>query len=214
MGTLFWQWNDCWPVVSWSAVDYFGRKKALAYHLKRLFANLFIAAEEAEAGLTVSVITDSLKEFNADVVIDYFDISGQKKGLPVVLYNQTIKPGVNNGFLIPGTISKKTNGNLIYRVGIWSGKKQLASFCYVPGIPRDLQLEKPVFKIRQINYREIELSASKFAYGVYISTPADINADDNYFHLLPGEKKRIKFSGITSGAEIRSLKIRSLADTY
>jgi beta-mannosidase len=27
MGSLLWQYNDCWPVCSWSIVDYYGRKK-------------------------------------------------------------------------------------------------------------------------------------------------------------------------------------------
>jgi beta-mannosidase len=214
MGTLFWQWNDCWPVVSWSAVDYYGRKKALAYQLKRLFASLFIAAEKNERGLNVSIISDSLKAFKADIVIDYYDISGQKKGLPLVLYNQLIRPGVNNIFFIPDSYSKNLNNNLICRIGAWKGKKQLASLCYLPGSPKDLKLEKPVITIRQINNKEIELSVNKFAYGVYIETPFSINTDDNYFHLLPGEKKRIRFSGIITGAAIQSLKIRSLADTY
>ncbi|MDZ7725276.1 MAG: hypothetical protein U5R06_21280 [candidate division KSB1 bacterium] len=30
MGTLYWQLNDCWPVTSWSSVDYYGNWKVLA----------------------------------------------------------------------------------------------------------------------------------------------------------------------------------------
>lgn len=38
MGSLFWQLNDNWPVVSWSAVDYFGRYKMLHYMARRFYA--------------------------------------------------------------------------------------------------------------------------------------------------------------------------------
>jgi len=31
MGMISWQLNDCWPVVSWAGIDYFGRWKAQMY---------------------------------------------------------------------------------------------------------------------------------------------------------------------------------------
>lgn len=37
MGSLFWQFNDCWPVCSWSVVDYYGRKKKAYYTIKKGF---------------------------------------------------------------------------------------------------------------------------------------------------------------------------------
>ena len=38
MGTLYWQLNDCWPVASWSSIDYFGKWKALHYKTKKSFS--------------------------------------------------------------------------------------------------------------------------------------------------------------------------------
>lgn len=46
MGTLYWQLNDCWPVASWSSIDYFGRWKALQYYAKRFYAPLAISCRE------------------------------------------------------------------------------------------------------------------------------------------------------------------------
>ncbi|MCQ2294519.1 MAG: hypothetical protein MJZ67_02600 [Bacteroidales bacterium] len=37
MGTLYWQLNDCWPVASWSSIDYYGNWKAIHYRAKELF---------------------------------------------------------------------------------------------------------------------------------------------------------------------------------
>jgi len=46
MGAIIWQLNDCWPVASWSSIDYFGRWKALHYHMKRFFAPVLLSCHE------------------------------------------------------------------------------------------------------------------------------------------------------------------------
>lgn len=46
MGAVVWQLNDCWPVASWSSVDYYGRWKALHYFEKRFFAPVMISCCE------------------------------------------------------------------------------------------------------------------------------------------------------------------------
>ncbi len=46
MGAVVWQFNDCWPVASWSSIDYTGRWKALHYFEKRFFAPIMISCEE------------------------------------------------------------------------------------------------------------------------------------------------------------------------
>lgn len=39
-GSLYWQYNDCWPAPTWSSVDYFGRWKALQYQVKEDFKDV------------------------------------------------------------------------------------------------------------------------------------------------------------------------------
>ena len=45
-GTLYWQLNDCWPVASWSSLDYFGRWKALHYAARRFYAPVMLSIED------------------------------------------------------------------------------------------------------------------------------------------------------------------------
>ncbi len=45
-GALYWQLNDCWPAISWSSIDYFGRWKALQYAARRFFSPVLLSVEE------------------------------------------------------------------------------------------------------------------------------------------------------------------------
>jgi len=42
-GTLYWQLDDCWPVASWSSIDYHGRWKALHYAARRFYAPILLS---------------------------------------------------------------------------------------------------------------------------------------------------------------------------
>ena len=46
MGCVFWQYNDIWPGMSWSSVDYFGRWKALHYMARKFYSPILVSALE------------------------------------------------------------------------------------------------------------------------------------------------------------------------
>jgi beta-mannosidase len=45
MGTLYWQLNDCWPVISWAAVDGDARPKPLWFATRRFFADRLLTIQ-------------------------------------------------------------------------------------------------------------------------------------------------------------------------
>ncbi|MBU9723719.1 MULTISPECIES: beta-mannosidase [Bacillaceae] len=58
MGSIYWQLNDCWPVASWSSIDYYGRWKALHHAAKKFYSPILLSCEEdvvaREMSLTVT----------------------------------------------------------------------------------------------------------------------------------------------------------------
>ena len=54
MGSLYWQINDCWPVASWSGIDYYGKWKALHYFVREAFKPTIVVVSEAADSVRVS----------------------------------------------------------------------------------------------------------------------------------------------------------------
>lgn len=63
MGSLYWQINDCWPVASWSSVDYFGRYKALHYAAKKFYAPVAMGLFEEDGLVTLNVSNETMNSF-------------------------------------------------------------------------------------------------------------------------------------------------------
>lgn len=60
MGAIYWQLNDCWPVASWSSIDWYGRWKALHYYAKRFFAPLLLSAHEEDSNVKLYVTNETM----------------------------------------------------------------------------------------------------------------------------------------------------------
>jgi beta-mannosidase len=74
--------------------------------------------------------------------------------------------------------------------------------------PKDLQITKPNIQIKIINEVTIEISSDVLAKDVFLSSENDTFFEDNYFDLLPNEKRIIKLS-----KPVQNIKVKSLFDT-
>lgn len=61
MGSIYWQFNDDWPVASWSSVDYYGRYKALHYMAKRFYAPLAGSIRKENASMEAWAENETLQ---------------------------------------------------------------------------------------------------------------------------------------------------------
>jgi beta-mannosidase len=57
-GALYWQLNDCWPVSSWSSIDYYGRWKALHFATRRFYDPVLLSARIDGDTAALSITND------------------------------------------------------------------------------------------------------------------------------------------------------------
>ena len=67
-GTLVWQLNDCWPVLSWSVLDYYGFCKAGYYYLKRAYAPVIATLKEPAGGGVELWVTNNSRRDASDTI--------------------------------------------------------------------------------------------------------------------------------------------------
>ena len=77
MGTIFWQLNDCWPVASWSSIDYYGRWKALQYYARRFYAPILVSPHVEDGALKVYIVSDKTKAEPATLRVRLMDFDGK-----------------------------------------------------------------------------------------------------------------------------------------
>lgn len=67
MGSIYWQFNDCWPVASWSSVDSFGRYKALHYAARKFYAPVAMGLFLEGGKLTVNLANETREFFRGHI---------------------------------------------------------------------------------------------------------------------------------------------------
>ncbi|MCG5217862.1 glycosyl hydrolase 2 galactose-binding domain-containing protein [Streptosporangium soli] len=77
MGTILWQLNDCWPVISWAAIDGDGRLKPLWYELRRVYADRLVTIQpDGDAGFAVHLVNDGAEPWQDELVVERRSLDG------------------------------------------------------------------------------------------------------------------------------------------
>ncbi len=77
-GSIVWQLNDCWPVTSWSAVDYEGRPKPLWFALRDAYAPRSVVFVQRDGGTSVALINDSTESWGGTLHVRRQDVGGEE----------------------------------------------------------------------------------------------------------------------------------------
>ena len=98
MGTLYWQLNDAWPVMSWSSIDYYGNPKVFHERLKTLYAPVLLSVDRKDYG--VFITSDLLRDIDGTLSVTVCDLENHP------LFEQTVKVNLeaneNRKFTVEG----------------------------------------------------------------------------------------------------------------
>ncbi|MEW5845961.1 MAG: glycoside hydrolase family 2 protein [Bacteroidota bacterium] len=76
MGTLYWQLNDCWPVVSWSGIDYAGNWKRVQHYVQNLYKPIIAGAYLIDSVVVVRAVSENIKPQQAIISVQVRSING------------------------------------------------------------------------------------------------------------------------------------------
>jgi beta-mannosidase len=238
MGALYWQLNDCWPVASWSSIEFTGRWKALQYIARRFFAPALVSAHIPgdEGAIIGNYRTSNVREVHLYTVYDAPEKArGQLRWELFHVDGRVLQRGRKNVVLSPGesvkqqtldlsrSLEKYGRDSLYLRIALEMGKTRVSEDTVFLTPPRFLALPKAkkistTIKLTSPKTATITFESKVFQHRFAFDFPGvDWRASDNFFELYPSEPKTVEVTfarPVTLAGLKKTLAHRSLVDTY
>jgi beta-mannosidase len=228
MGSLYWQIDDCWPVASWSSIDYFGRWKALQYYARRFYSDLLISPHPEGDAVNVYVVSDRTKPIPAHLTATLMDFTG--RALSQTSMDVTLAPLASKSYLslpVKGLLEAHdtdavpdTRAAVLY-CELSVGGQTVSANRYFFRPFKELNMPVPQINADVARTRAgfvVNLTSDKYARAVYLAAPGlDGAFVDNYFDLLPNRPAQVVFrpNHAVTLADLRArLQVRSLVDAF
>ena len=221
-GALYWQLNDCWPVASWSSIDYAGRWKALQYASRRFYAPILLSIEDHDDQMNVFITNDTPDAWQGEVRWSLETVRGETRmdGQTTVQAAPLATTPVGQ-LDFADRVTDENRRELILVCELWQNDQRMA-LTVTPLVPdKHLRLEKVHIDVQlQAAGTElmILLSAHTLARFVELSfKDTDVVFSDNYFDLPAHASLAITCplpKDWTLDQSQQALRICSLADSY
>lgn len=211
-GLLIWQFNDCWPAISWAAVDYNLIPKACHYYMKRAFTSDMITFQQGSS-IIFSAMTDGRGELHViserdgykrgQVELRIIRIDGEElesRVYPVIMNG---RGSVGLGEIILSEYEQRRFDCIAVFTLTWDDGQRIENH-YTLSRPKHMRLPQPRIELRQVSDTALAVSSDIFAKGVYLFHPdPKLVLDDNYFDLLPGKERLIKAAKALNAGEMQ-----------
>lgn len=207
MGSLYWQMNDCWPVASWSGIDYYGRWKALHYYARRSFAPLLLSGQEEHDQLHLYMVSEQLTATSGVLTVELFHLSGKL----ISSSSKEIASPCNTSQLvqslpIPALLGDSRKEEVVL-IASWLGENnETARYEHYFVKNQQLVLQQPTITVQEEHTQDgtiITLTSDVVAKQVVLIAEHEGVWSDNYFDLIPGKPHTVVFNSYDGGAVYR-----------
>ncbi|MCL2098397.1 MAG: hypothetical protein FWH23_06530 [Bacteroidales bacterium] len=194
MGTLYWQFNDCWPVVSWSGIDYYKEWKALQYFVRKAYAQHLLSFDTVEDKTCLWAITDSIADVYGKLEIVFSTFAGKeiyrKDSLLTIPANSAQKIWeCRTADFIKGEDSLTTFCHARFLIG----DRQAAESINYYSSPKNTPYPAANLTVSLQNNGEIILQADQLVKNICILYEGKQSPfSDNFFDMLPGQPYTVK----------------------
>lgn len=204
-GALFWMYNDAWGEIGWTIVDYYLRRKPSYYYVKRALEPIKLILRNQGNSAVLTVINDTQNEKIADIEYGWISYDGKEKRTQIC---KSVIPALSREVLLTFPLNANEEGSTFAR---FTEQNE------APSILREhpfRNLSAPNAQVHIENVRisnnkyEITISADTFAHAVHLEVPGDARLSDNYFDMLPGDRRIVTLSDVT--LEISDLVLKAL----
>jgi beta-mannosidase len=193
-GTLIWQLNDCWPVLSWSILDYYGFGKAGYYYTRRAYAPVLASFKARDdGGVELWISNDTLNEITDTLVIRSGTFASG------TLWEESCQFHVeaNSSQVIWRCNANKITGGPEGYLTARSARDRFPANRHFFAPIKDLRLTptRPEITITTHDEHELQvhLRAKSYTYFLHLDVPNEYtHFSDNYFDLEADEIRLIK----------------------
>ena len=217
-GALYWQFNDTYPVASWSSIDYYKQLKALQYRARHFNKMLAISNDYHKDRFDLYVVNEYPEEKKLRMTVELKSMSGDVKDLQA--FDITVGPTRSQlaaKYLFSSVMTKAERRERYLRVNLYEEGRLMDERTYLPMEDKKMALGKGNVSLsaRQEGKEAVlVLESDTFMRYVFVDSPfASSPWSDNFFDLEPGIAKEIRtdLSDIDPAGFRDSVRIKDLA---
>jgi beta-mannosidase len=207
-GSLIWQFNDCWPGISWSIVDYYGFAKASYHYVRRAYAPVMASFAEVDGGIELWIVNDTLAPAAGELNLTLDAFEGGTPWSQAMDY--LVAPNASRRIWHSEGFDGGANHVLSVRCAAGRFPANQRFFAPAKDLLRNVP-RPPQVTANKVDERTtvVTLAAQDYLYFVHLLTDDEyLSFSDNYFDLRAGETRVITVSHPHHAVDAADLTVR------